>query len=243
MASLFFNWDNAHIREMHKRGYPALRLSVSRDLSLDEARAQGVAWLAQDIRENLDGLSFCAIDVASGVTAQIDTRLHGEHNVTNLLLCIATARHEGISLRDIAARIRSLQPAESRLVRETTAAGITIINDAYSANPKGVVGALKLLGMHQAGARLLITPGMVELGALQDQENHKLGMLATEYATDIILVGESQTAPILRGIEATAFDRARVHVVDTLEQSVAWYQQHLGSGDAVLFLNDLPDTY
>ncbi|MCY4464226.1 MAG: Mur ligase family protein [Chloroflexi bacterium] len=238
-----FNWDNAYIRDMHKRGYPALRLSVSRELSLDEARAQEVAWLAQDIRESLEGLSFCAIDVASGEIAQIDTQLHGEHNVTNLLLCIATARHEGISLRDIAGRIRSLQPAESRLVRETTAAGITIINDAYSANPKGVIGALKLLGMHQDGARLLITPGMVELGALQDQENSKLGALATEYATDIILVGESQTAAILRGIESTAFDRARVHVVDTLEQSVAWYQQHLGAGDAVLFLNDLPDTY
>lgn len=238
-----FNWDNPHIREMHERGYPATRLTVSCELSLDEARAQGLAWLAQDIRESLDGLSFCAIDIASGETAQINTRLHGEHNVTNLLLCIATARQAGISLRDIAARIRSLQPAESRLVRETTAAGITIINDAYSANPKGVVGALKLLGMHQAGARLLITPGMVELGALQEAENHNLGMLATEYATDIILVGKSQTAPILRGIEATAFDRARVHVVDTLEQSVAWYQQHLGNGDAVLFLNDLPDTY
>ena len=238
-----FNWDNRYIRAMHKRAYPATRLTVSRELSLEEARAQGVAWLAQDMRESIEGLSFRALDVKNGESAQLQTRLHGEHNVTNLLLCIATARHEGISLRDIAARIRGLQPAESRLVRETTAAGITIINDAYSANPKGIVSALKLLGMHQAGARLLITPGMVELGALQDQENHKLGRLATTYATDIILVGEAQTAAILRGIETTAFDRARVQVVDSLEQSVAWYQQHLGPGDAVLFLNDLPDTY
>ncbi|MCY4145430.1 MAG: UDP-N-acetylmuramoyl-tripeptide--D-alanyl-D-alanine ligase [Chloroflexi bacterium] len=238
-----FNWDNAYIRAMHERGYPATRLTVSRELSLAEARAQGVTWLAQDIRESLDGLSFCAIDVASGETAQIATRLHGDHNVTNLLLCIAVARREAIPLRDIARRVRSLQPAENRLVRETTAAGITIINDAYSANPKGVISALKLLGMHREGARLLITPGMVELGALQEGENRKLGMLAAEYATDIILVGESQTAPILRGIEATAFDRAHVHVVDSLEQSIAWYQRHLRAGDAVLFLNDLPDTY
>ena len=238
-----FNWDNTYIRAMHKRGYPATRLAVSHELSLHEARAQGVTWLAQDICENLAGLSFRAIEVASGESGQIETRLHGEHNVTNLLLCIAIARREGISLRDIAGRIHSLQPAESRLVRETTAAGITIINDAYSANPKGVIGALKLLGMHQAGARLLITPGMVELGPLQESENRKLGRLAAEYATDIILVGKSQTAPILRGIETTDFDRARVHVVDTLEQSVTWYQQHLRAGDAVLFLNDLPDTY
>ncbi|MYC54180.1 MAG: UDP-N-acetylmuramoyl-tripeptide--D-alanyl-D-alanine ligase [Chloroflexi bacterium] len=238
-----FNWDNTYIRAMYKRGYPAKRLTVSRELSLDEARAQGVDWLAQDMRESIAGLSFRVMDVKSGEYAQVETRLHGEHNVSNLLLCIATARNEGIPLRDIAGRIRRLQPAESRLVREKTAAGITIINDAYSANPSGIIGALKLLGMHETGARLLITPGMIELGALQDQENHKLGRLAAEYATDIILVGEAQTAAILRGIETTAFDRARVHVVDSLEQSVAWYQQRLGHGDTVLFLNDLPDTY
>ncbi len=238
-----FNWDNPYIRAMHERGYPATRLTVSRQLPLEEARAQEIDWLASDISESLTGLSFRVVDVANDESAYVETRLHGEHNVSNLLLCIAVARHESIPLRDIAGRIRSLQPAESRLVRETTAAGITIINDAYSANPKGIVSALKLLGMHEGGARLLITPGMIELGALQDDENHKLGLLATEYATDIILVGRGQTAPILRAIETTAFDRARVQVVDTLTESVEWYQRHLQAGDAVLFLNDLPDTY
>ena len=238
-----FNWDNPYIRAMHARGYPQTRLTVSRALSLDEARAQGVDWLGSEIRESLDGLSFRLTDVATGETAHVNTRLHGEHNVSNLLLCIAVAHHEGIALRDIAARIASLQPAESRLVRETTAAGITIINDAYSANPQGVVSALKLLAMHDTGARLLITPGMIELGDLQDEENHKLGLLAAESATDIILVGRAQTAPIRRAIESTTFDPARAQVVETLAESVEWYQQNLGAGDTVLFLNDLPDTY
>ena len=238
-----FNWDNPYIRAMHARGYPQTRLTVSRALSLDEARAQGVDWLGSEIRESLHGLSFRLTDVATGETAPVNTRLHGEHNVSNLLLCIAVARHEGIALRDIAARIARLQPAESRLVRETTAAGITIINDAYSANPQGVVSAMKLLALHDSGARLLITPGMVELGDLQEEANHKLGLLATECATDIILVGRAQTAPIRRAIESTRFDRARLQVVETLAESVDWYQQNLGAGDTVLFLNDLPDTY
>jgi len=159
------------------------------------------------------------------------------------LLCIAVAYHEGIPLREIAMRIRRLQPAESRLVLKTTAAGITIINDAYSANPKGVVSALKVLGMHQTGARLLITPGMIELGAMHEEENRKLGLLAAQQATDIILVGKTQTAPIVEAIKSTSFDLSRLHVVDTLKESVDWYQRNLGAGDAVLFLNDLPDTY
>ena len=97
--------------------------------------------------------------------------------------------------------------------------------------------------MHDKGARLLITPGMIELGALQDAENRKLGLLAAEQATDIILVGAEQTKAILEAIHSTAFDRSRVQVVANLQESVAWYQQHLRAGDTVLFLNDLPDTY
>ena len=238
-----FNWDNHYIRDMIAEGYPATRLTVSRELSIDQAREQGLTWVASEIDESLKGLSFYVTRIPSGERQLITTRVVGEHNVTNLLLCIAVAYHEGISLRDIAMRIRNLKPAESRLAVQTSAAGITIINDAYSANPKGVISALKVLGMHESGKRLLITPGMIELGDLQDSENHKLGMLAAEYATDIILVGQYQTTPILEAIQSTDFDPTRVRVVATLKESVSWYQQNLRAGDTVLFLNDLPDTY
>jgi len=237
------NWDNPYIREMAAKGYPETILTISRELNEVAARAQGLTWIAHDVLETLEGLSFSVMRLASGEEAQIKTAILGEHNVTNLLLCIAVAHHEGIALRDIALRISSLKPAESRLARDQTAAGITIINDAYSANPKGVISALKVLGMHERGARLLVTPGMIELGDLQDEENHKLGLLAAEYATDIILIGKAQTQPIARAIQSTSFDLSRLLVVETLTESIAWYQQNLKAGDTVLFLNDLPDTY
>ena len=237
------NWDNIYVRAMAERGYPKTILTVSREQTVEAAREHGITWIACDVEATLAGLSFTAEHAASGERALITTAVLGEHNVTNLLLCIAVAYHEGIPLRDITRRIRSLQPAESRLVLKTTAAGITIINDAYSANPKGVVSALKVLGLHQTGARLLITPGMIELGDLQDAENRKLGLLAARHATDIILVGKAQTKPIAEAIQSTSFDRSRLRVVETLQQSVDWYQHNLKAGDAVLFLNDLPDTY
>ncbi len=238
-----FNYDNPYIRDMIVRNYPAKRLTVSREISLDEAQARGLAWIASDIQERLSGLSFTATHVPSGESATIATAIVGVHNVSNLLLCIALARHEGIPLKDIAFRIRSLKPAESRLAHETTAAGITIINDAYSANPAGIISALDLLGMHRSGRRLLITPGMVELGELHESENRKLGLLAAQRATDIILIGKSQTAPIQDALKSAAFDPNRVQVLDALQDAVAWYQRNLTAGDAVLFLNDLPDTY
>ena len=237
------NWDNPFVREMAEAGYPATILTISRELSLESAQEQGVTWIASDTQATLEGLSFTVTNVESGERSPIITDVVGDHNVTNLLLCIAVAFHEGIPLRDISMRIRGLRPADSRLVLNTTAAGITIINDAYSANPKGVVSALKVLGMHETGARLLITPGMIELGELQDDENHKLGLLAAQHATDIILVGKAQTQPIVDAIQSTSFDLSRLRVVETLKESVDWYRQNLKAGDAVLFLNDLPDTY
>lgn len=238
-----FNWDNPYIREMIAEAYPATRLTVSRAVPLDEAQEQGITWVASEVSESLSGLAFRAWHAPSGANEPITSAVVGAHNVTNLLLCIAVAFHEGIPLRDIALRIRSLQPAESRLVSETTAAGITIINDAYSANPLGAASALKVLRMHDSGKRLLITPGMVELGALQDSENRKLGVLAAESATDIILIGASQTKAIREGLRSSEFDQSRVQALDSLDDAVSWYQQNLRPGDTVLFLNDLPDTY
>ncbi len=238
-----FNWDNQYIREMVAAGYPETCLTVSRNLDIDTAQQEDVTWIASELTEDLAGLRFVATHVPSGEQANISTAISGEHNVTNLLLCIAVAYHEGIPLRDIALRIGSLQPAESRLVRQVTAAGITIINDAYSANPVGITSALKVLGMHVDGKRLLITPGMIELGELQDQENYKLGLLAAAHATDVILIGREQTKSIHQALHSERFDMSRVTVAETLAEAVIWYQQHLVAGDAVLFLNDLPDTY
>ncbi|MEO1164053.1 MAG: UDP-N-acetylmuramoyl-tripeptide--D-alanyl-D-alanine ligase [Chloroflexota bacterium] len=238
-----FNWDNPYVREMYERGYPDNRIAVSRELSLDALPENPPRFIATDISETLDGLVFTVHDLETAQSEQIITPVVGEHNVTNLLLTIAVAVHEGMLLRDIALRAKMLQPAESRLVRQTTDAGITIINDAYSANPVGVLSSLKVLGMHQTGKRLLITPGMVELGDLHETENRKLGVAATDFATDIILVGEKQTEPIKEGVLSTDFPTERLHIVDTLSDATTWYQQNLQAGDTVLFLNDLPDTY
>ncbi|MGQ9910033.1 MAG: UDP-N-acetylmuramoyl-tripeptide--D-alanyl-D-alanine ligase [Candidatus Flexifilum sp.] len=238
-----FNWDNPYVREMYERGYPRNRIAVSRTIDPAAVPPGGPRFVASNVEESLDGLRFDVTDVAAGETARFETPLLGLHNVTNILLAAAIAVHEGMPLRDVARRVRSLQPAESRLVRQTTPEGITIINDAYSANPVGVVHALRVLSLHQTGRRLLITPGMVELGPMMESENRKLGETAAQHATDVILIGAQQTDPIRAGLLDAGFDPDRIHVMATLSEAVAWYQRNLQPGDCVLFMNDLPDTY
>lgn len=238
-----FNWDNPYVREMYERGYPNNRIAVSTMLSPEDVTVGGPRFIASNIQESLDGLIFDVTDVLKGEKVRFETALFGRHNALNLLLATAVAVHEGLSLREIALRVRTLQPTESRLVKQTTSAGITIINDSYSANPVGVVSSLNVLAMHTNGRRLVITPGMVELGDLHVDENRKLGEYAAKVATDIILVGEKQTAPIQEGVLSANFPRENLRVVDTLSEAIKWYQNNLQAGDTVLFLNDLPDTY
>lgn len=239
-----FNWDNPHVRAMYARGYPATRIAVSHEVDPASVPAGGEPrFVASEIVETLEGLTFRVTDTHTGASEVFTAPLLGLHNVTNILLATAVAVHEGMSLREIAGRVRGLQPAESRLVRQTTAQGITIINDAYSANPVGAASALRALSLHQSGRRLLITPGMVELGELMTTENRRLGEIAAQHATDVILVGAKQTEPIKQGLIAAGFPSDRLQVVETLAESIAWYQSHLKPGDTVLFLNDLPDTY
>ena len=238
-----FNWDNPHVRAMYQRGYPSHRIAVSRDAAPANVPADGPRLVASNISESLNATSFAVTDRQTGQSELFMTPLLGLHNVTNILLATAVAVYEGMSLRDVAWRVRDLQPAEARLVRQTSPEGITVINDAYSANPTGAAQALRVLGMHTSGRRLLITPGMIELGPLMESENRRLGEIAAQHATDVILVGRKQAEPIQQGLLAAGFARDKLRVVDTLAESVAWYRVNLKPGDTVLFLNDLPDTY
>ena len=235
-----YNWDSAIVREgFAQRHHPQRRIAISRD----ENAPPQVRLVATDIRESLSGLSFRLHDREIGESASLQTPLLGVHNVTNLLLASAVALDFGISLRELSWRARQLQPFESRLQKLETAAGITILNDGYSANPLGARSALQTLGLHETGRRLLVTPGMVELGVEEEAANQQLGVLAAQFATDVILVDEQRAPPIAKGLNEAGFPPERLHVVARLDEAVSWYQRELRAGDTVLFLNDLPDVY
>lgn len=240
-----FNWDNPFVREMYQRGYPQTRIAVSQQIDPADAMPDGPRFVASEIVEQAAGLAFTVTDSYTGARERFNAPLLGLHNVTNILLATAVAVHEGMTLREVAWRVTSLQPAEARLVRQTTPEGIIILNDAYSANPVGAENALRALALigTNGGRRLLVTPGMVELGPLMAQENQRLGQIAARHATDVILIGPEQTAPIRDGLLNAGFDPARVHTVRALGDAVQWYKNNLRAGDTVLFLNDLPDTY
>jgi UDP-N-acetylmuramoyl-tripeptide--D-alanyl-D-alanine ligase len=124
-----------------------------------------------------------------------------------------------------------------------TQAGVTILDDSYNSNPAGAAEAFRVLSEFQGGQRVLVTPGLVELGALQEQENEKFGRLAARAADCVILVGPEQTRPVARGLKAEGFPPEHTHVVKSLSDATALLGRLLRPGDTVLFENDLPDLY
>jgi UDP-N-acetylmuramoyl-tripeptide--D-alanyl-D-alanine ligase len=197
---------------------------------------------AADIEHGPDGLTFDLIDL-EGKRVTVKTRLIGLHNVSNILAAATVARVANVSIREIASAIGRLQPVPHRLEVHTGADGVTIIDDAYNSNPVGAAGALAALAEFKTGRKILITPGMVELGVEQDARNEEFGAAAARVADYIILVGRNQTAAIRRGLITAGFAEDRAISVKNLNDGLEAMRGIVRAGDVVLLENDLPDLY
>jgi UDP-N-acetylmuramoyl-tripeptide--D-alanyl-D-alanine ligase len=124
----------------------------------------------------------------------------------------------------------------------TTRSGATVIDDTYNANPAGARAALRLLEDLSDGGhrRVVVTPGMVELGDRQVEENAEFAAQAAKIATDLVIVGQSNAAALVTGARR---GNARVVRVHDREQAVSWVSERIGPGDVVLYENDLPDHF
>jgi UDP-N-acetylmuramoyl-tripeptide--D-alanyl-D-alanine ligase len=161
---------------------------------------------------------------------------------TNVACAVAAAIEVGVPAERIAERLTSLQPADHRLTTTTGAGGFAIVDDTYNANPAGAAAALaKLATLDGGGAkRVVVTPGMVELGPRQYDANRAFAGEAANTATHLVVVGHTNRRALLEGASQGP---AEVVTVETRDDAVEWVKANLGAGDAVLYENDLPDHF
>ena len=160
----------------------------------------------------------------------------------NVACAVGAALALGVPPDAVGPRLASLASPDHRRQLVATPRGVTVIDDTYNSNPPGAAAALALLqqAARDGARRVVVTPGMVELGPRQDEENRAFAARAGGLATDLIVVGRTNRGPLLEGASGGA---AAVRVVGTREEAVAWVREHLGEGDVVLYENDLPDHY
>ena len=201
---------------------------IARDIRLAEGRTR--------FSLHLDGPSSPAIEVSAA--------LLGRHNVSNLLAAAAVGRVLGIEPARIVEGLSQAQSPAHRLQPiHNRRADVVVIDDAYNSNPDGAAAALEVLREHPASRRLLVTPGMVELGELEPELNRRFGEQAGAVCDLAILVGPLRTVPIREGLARAGMNPSSVHVVQDIVEATALLGRLTRAGDVVLFENDLPDTY
>lgn len=171
---------------------------------------------------------------------KLHTRLVGECNVSNLVAAVIVALHLGVSTEKIAYAVEQIQQVEHRLSIKRTPGGLTILDDAFNSNPSGSAMALDVLKSLTGGKRIVITPGMIELGDEQERLNTEFGSKIADSADVAIIVGQYNREAILAGLEGADIE---VHAVDTFAKAQALLQTIATPGSAVLYENDLPDTF
>lgn len=196
---------------------------------------------ARDIDITPDGTSFSIVDTRTNQMVHARTSLLGRHSIGNLLGAVAVAVEAGRSLPELVGPIRRLTAVEHRLQIIKGAGGVTVIDDAFNSNPDGAAAALEVVDAMDASAKIVVTPGMIELGPLQAEANERFGEHAGRVADTLIVVAKVNREAMLAG--AARGGGARVIAVDTLADAQEAMGPLMVPGAVVLFENDLPDQY
>lgn len=232
-SKMFLNGDNEFISknlENHKgEGYHTYGLDDKNET------------YAYDISVSQKGTTFSVS--CNGVKLEnLQTPLIGEHNVINLLGVISICVQLGLTENDIKMYIKKLASPPHRL-QLSRRGNTAIIDDAYNSNPAGCEAALKTLSLFE-DVKILVTPGMVELGKMQDKYNYEFGKSAAKVCDYVFLVGKKQTEAIYKGLCDGGFDESRLTVSDSFINAFNSASAVEGAkGKVILIENDLPDNY
>lgn len=170
-------------------------------------------------------------------------KLLGKHSITNILGAVAIALDLGIDEKKIRFAVASLKPAEHRLELKPFLNGSILIDDAYNSNPVGCLEAVNVLGSFDGMRKILVTPGLVELGEKEYDYNYELGKEAAKHCDDIIFVGVKRAIPLKQGAEDAKFSSSRLIVAESFKEAMEHLKNMTDHNTVVLFENDLPDNY
>lgn len=202
-------------------------------------KAEGLDYKAENISCSASGTDF---DVNG---EHIHTSLVGACNILNILAAMAVATKLGVSAEKQRIAASKLQQVEHRL-SVSFKGGMTILDDAYNSNPEGArmaLDVLKNLSLPQGAKRIVVTPGFVELGSRQESEDRLLGEEIGGVADILIIVNRYNRDALFSGARSGGMPEERIICADTLTDAVQQLSGLVSPGDAVLYENDLPDTF
>ena len=196
---------------------------------------------ASDIKISNKGTSFkCNFNEIKDDIV-LETKLLGRENIYNVLQGVAMAYSLGLTLEQIKIGVKRIKPIEHRLELKKYA-GINIIDDAYNSNPVGSKMAVDILGMMN-GKKIIVTPGMIELGDKQYEYNMEFGRHIAHTCDNVILIGKEQTKPILDGLKKEKYNEKNIYILNDVKEAFPLMRKLSDKETYVLLENDLPDIF
>ncbi len=231
-GTVFLNYENENIRNKEvNQEFKAYSLNENSD------------YYAKELSFSNDGTTFTFVVKSTGEEQVFVTKLIGELNILNLTVAIGVCHHMGMSLQKLVPHVKKIESVQHRLELKQMGL-ITLIDDAYNSNPQGAKMALEALS-NLSGRRIVITPGMIELGEKQYDLNFELGKNCVNRADEVLLVNEEQTKPIYDGLIDGGFEKENIKVFETFNEAYTYAKslQATYGKLSILIENDLPDNF
>ena len=195
-----------------------------------------------NIRIGADGSNFDLV-YPDGEKQSVHLSLLGRSAISNAAAAVAMADQTGVPRSVIKRTLASMPHVRHRLEPLHWEGGITVLDDAYNSNPIGATNALEVLANATGGRRILVTPGMIELGELEDKANYEFGRQAAEACDLAVLIGAKRVEAIKKGLIDNGFNSNNIWLVSSLNDGLEKLKSYLKPGDTILLENDLPDQY
>ncbi len=228
----FVNGDSVNIQEGMKRFNQVDYVSYGSN-EYNNVRVENVS-------STIHGSTFTVI--SNKGKQEFRTKLLGMHNILNITGAISVAQELGMSYEKIAIGVKEIKPITHRLELKRQG-NYFILDDAFNANPTGAKCALEVLSQFESGKKIIMTPGMIELGNMDKEVHYEFGKQIAATCDYIILIGEKKTIDIYRGLQDTNYNMSNVEVLKSVYEGFASINKIIQKGDVVLIENDLPDNF
>ena len=232
-GTAFFSSDNEGAVELYKK--------ANCEKYLAGINKENAEVYAENIKTSERGTEF-TLAFSSGEKIDCVTTLLGRHSVSNVCLAAAAARRIGLSPEEIRDGIARVTSVGHRLELVPNNKNIVIIDDSYNSNEDGARSAMEVLDGFN-GRKIVLTPGLVELGKRENVANYEFGKTLSSHADKVVVIGRHNAEMLIKGLLDGGMKKEDVSFAKTLNKGNELLNAMLKEGDVVLFENDLPDNY
>ena len=196
--------------------------------------------LANDIMITDKGCKFNIMFKGDNTIYPFETKLLGNHNIYNILSGVALGKYMGLSIKELQLGVKRVKAIPHRLEMKQIG-DLIIIDDSYNSNPIGAKEALNVLNLMD-GIKIVVTPGMIELGSMEDEYNKDFGKYMSKVVDYVILIGKKQTKAIYEGLMEEEYDKERIFIMNDIQDAFKIINGIVGK-KYILLENDLPDIF